>query len=169
MQPIRPVKKMGYLGAFDDRIDLDLLADVALAFPEYLIEVIGPKKITPGQSLPNHVVFLGPKPQNELLTYLSQWSVCLIPFAKTSFTRTIYPLKINEYLAAGKPVVTTDFADLSDFEGIIRIGTDSASFIQGIQRELRGDNRLKASKRRDFAVENSWEVRTTQFLKALAS
>lgn len=169
MQPLRPVKKMGYLGAFDERIDLDLLAEVALAFPEYLIEVIGPKKINPSLSLPNHVVFLGPKPQNELLTYLSQWSVCLIPFSKTPFTRTIYPLKINEYLAAGKPVVTTDFADLSDFEGIIRIGTDSASFIRGIQRELRGDNRLKASKRRDFAVENSWEVRTTQFLKALAS
>lgn len=165
----RPVKKLGYIGAFDERIDVDLLVQVAEAFPEYLIEVVGPDKLNLSDQLPNNVCFAGAKPQRELYGHLSTWSVCLIPFLKTSFTRTIYPLKINEYLAAGKPVVTTDFADLSDFKGLVRIAPDPSSFIQGIQRELRGNNRLKSAKRREFAMQNSWEARKTQFLDALAS
>ena len=168
-QSCRLTRKMGYIGAYDERIDLELLKATAEAFPDYLIEILGPVKITSISALPQRVVFLGAKPQNELLQHLSQWEVCLIPFRKTPFTQAIYPLKINEYLAAGKPVVTTDFADLGDFKGLIRIAQDPIEFIIGIQREIRGNNRLKSAKRREFAQQNSWEARATQFINALAS
>lgn len=162
-------RKIGYLGAFDERIDQELVHKVAEAYPDYLVEILGPVKNQPDSMLPSNVVFSGAKPQHELSSHLSQWAVCLIPFLKTPFTQTIYPLKINEYLASGKPVVTTDFADLSDFEGIVRIASNADDFVQGIQREIRSDNRLKASRRREFAHQNSWEARTAEFLEALAS
>lgn len=166
----RPVvKKIGYLGAFDERVDLDLIAQVATAYPEFLVEILGPVKVKPAVELPANVIFAGAKSQEKLSYHLSQWAVCLIPFLQTPFTKTIYPLKINEYLASGKPVVTTDFADLSDFAGLVRIAENREDFVQGIQREIRGDNRLKASRRREFAMQNSWEARTAEFLQALAS
>ncbi len=160
-------KKLGYVGAFDQRIDLDLLEKVALEYPDYLVEILGPVKIQ--SSLPQNVIFLGSCPQDQIKDFVRDWSVCLIPFLKTPFTQSIYPLKINEYLALGKPVVTTDFANLSDFKGIVRIAKDEEGFIKGIHREKRADNRLKMNKRIDFASKNSWEARSQEFLQALAS
>lgn len=163
------VRKIGYLGAFDERVDLELIRKVALAYPDYLVEILGPVKVQSSVTLPANVIFAGTKSQQELASHIVQWAVCLIPFLKTPFTKTIYPLKINEYLASGKPVVTTDFADLSDFTGVVRVTADQEDFVQGILREIRSDNRLKASRRREFAMQNSWEARTAQFLQALAS
>ncbi len=161
-------RKMGYLGAFDERIDLKLLSDVAKAFPSYLIEILGPNKIT-SVSLPPNVIFLGKKKPNDLLPVIESWDVALIPFLSTEFTRAIYPLKINEYLAAGKPVISTNFSDLSDFESVVRVADDSESFIDGIKKEIRYNNRLKISKRVSFAKANSWEHRAGQFVKALSA
>jgi glycosyltransferase involved in cell wall biosynthesis len=100
---------------------------------------------------------------------MQEWDVGLIPFVKNEFTKTIYPLKINEYLAAGKPVISTDFADLEDFKGMVKVCTSHKDFIEGIAKEIRYNNRLKISKRIAFARQNSWETRTAQFLQALAS
>ncbi|MCS5491097.1 glycosyltransferase [Algoriphagus limi] len=160
-------KKLGYVGAFDERIDLELLEQVALAYPDYLIEILGPVKTT--SDLPGNVIFLGSCPQDQIKDVVRDWNVCLIPFRKTPFTQSIYPLKINEYLALGKPVVSTDFADLSDFDEVVRISSDTETFIKGIHREKRSDNRLKKAKRIDFASKNSWEARSQEFLQALAS
>ena len=161
-------KKMGYLGAFDDRVDLELIKQVAEAYPDYLIEILGPVKIS-RESFPENVIFLGAKDPSELNTTVQDWCLCLIPFVKNEFTQAIYPLKINEYLAAGKPVVSTDFADLSDFEGMVRVVESHADFINGIKKEIRYNNRLKISKRISFAKQNSWESRAEEFLLALAS
>jgi glycosyltransferase involved in cell wall biosynthesis len=160
-------KKLGYLGAFDDRIDLGLLEKVALEYPDYIIEILGPVKLT--VNLPSNVIFLGSCPQEQIQEIVQNWAVCLIPFRKTPFTQAIYPLKINEYLALGKPVLSTDFSDLSDFKGLVRISKEPEDFVKGIYREKRADNRIKRSKRIDFASQNSWEARAQEFLQALAS
>jgi len=67
------------------------------------------------------VVFYGPKKVQDLPAYLKTFSLGIIPFIKNQFTKGIYPLKINEYLAAGIPVVSTNFGYLEDFETIINI------------------------------------------------
>lgn len=162
-------KKLGYLGAFDDRIDLRLLEKTATSFPEHLIEILGPVKRDLPTGFPSNVVFLGPKQQDSLAEIVKNWDVALIPFVKNEFTKMIYPLKINEYLAVGVPVVCTSFGDLSDFKEIIRVGQDHEAFVEGVRKEIKYNNRLKASKRKDFASRNSWEARATEFLQALAS
>lgn len=160
-------KKLGYLGAFDNRIDLGLLKKVAESFSEHSIEVLGRVKVT--HDLPSNVVFLGSKPQEDLAETVAGWDVALIPFVKNEFTKMIYPLKINEYLATGIPVVTTEFSDLSDFKGIVRVAKDQEGFLEGIRKEIKYNNRLKISKRKAFASQNSWESRSQEFLQVLAS
>jgi teichuronic acid biosynthesis glycosyltransferase TuaH len=161
-------KKIGYLGAFDNRIDTQLMKESATAYPEYTFEILGDQKIAL-ENLPSNIKFLGARPQEQLNQIMQEWDVALIPFVKNEFTKTIYPLKINEYLAAGKPVISTDFAELEDFKGMVKVCTSHEDFIEGIAKEIRYNNRLKISKRIEFARQNSWEARTAQFLQALAS
>lgn len=153
---------IGYVGAVDNRIDFQLLNDLAAALPTYRINLYGPIKI----EIPlmnDNVLFYGAVPQEDLPKLISALDACLIPFVKNELTQAIYPLKINEYLAMGKPVVSTDFADLSDFDKLISIGTDIEDFIERTTKELRYNNRLKAQKRKRFAQGNSWENRTIEF------
>jgi glycosyltransferase involved in cell wall biosynthesis len=161
-------KKIGYLGAFDDRIDAKLMIESALAYPEYIFEILGDQKMAT-ETFPSNIQFLGSKPQDQLNDILQNWDAALIPFVRNEFTQTIYPLKINEYLAAGKPVISTDFAELEDFKGMVKVCTSHEDFIEGIAKEIRYNNRLKISKRIEFARQNSWEARTALFLQALAS
>jgi len=161
-------KKIGYLGAFDDRIDTQLIIESALAYPGYTFEILGDQKVN-SEIFPSNIQFLGAKPQDQLNAILQNWDAALIPFVRNEFTQSIYPLKINEYLAAGKPVISTDFADLLDFKGMVKVCTTSEDFIARIAKEIRYNNRLKISKRIEFARQNSWESRTQQFLQALAS
>ncbi|MEP0712718.1 glycosyltransferase [Algoriphagus sp.] len=161
-------KTIGYLGAFDDRVDLELMQRVAQAYPDYAVEILGELKI-PIKSLPTNLHFLGAKPQDQLNDLLKNWDAALIPFVKNEFTKNIYPLKINEYLAAGKPVISTDFADLEEFKGLIKVAQTQEEFMELIAKEIRYNNRVKISKRISFARQNSWEARTSLFLQALAS
>ena len=158
---------MGYIGAIDGRIDFALLKAVAEHFQEYQIDLYGPVK-TSIPDLPDNVSFHGPVPQESLPSKIEQMDICLIPFVKNELTKAIYPLKINEYLAMGKPVVSTDFADLSDFDKLIGIGSDTPSFINALKKALRYNSRLKAQKRMAFAQENSWEKRSECFASIIS-
>lgn len=159
---------LGYVGAIDQRIDLDLLKDLAQALPDYKIEMLGPLKVEIFNEIPSNVVFLGTLDQSEIPDIAAKWDVCIIPFVKNQLTKAIYPLKINEYLAMGKPVVTTDFSDLSDFEQLISITETNKDFITATKKELRYNNRVKIQKRIEFSLQNSWESRAESFRLALA-
>ena len=158
-------KVIGYVGAIDDRIDIDLVAHMARILPEYEFRFIGPLKsaeaIERWKMLPN-IVCPGAKAQAELPALIAEMDCCLIPFVKNELTEAIYPLKINEYLAMGKPVVSTGFSDLSDFYSYISIADDAKSMLKAIQRELKGNNRMRIQKRIKFAAMNSWANRASQ-------
>ncbi len=161
--------KLGYIGAIDERIDFGLLFRVAELLPEFDLEMVGPVKVMIPASCPSNLIFLGAKDQRDLPGFISDWDLCMIPFRKTVLTKAIYPLKINEYLMSGKPVVTTSFTDLSEFSGLISEGDLPEAFTDRIRKEIRSNNRLKIQRRMDFAKENSWENRTVEFLRLLAS
>lgn len=86
----------------------------------------------------------------------------IIPFAKNEFNKGVYPLKVNEYLAAGLPVVTTDFGYLQDFEDVIRIADSTEKFKTFTQEELSTDSAEKKLHRLNFARQNSWEQRAEE-------
>ena len=166
----RPI--IAYVGNLDQRVDYALLHRIATDHSDKVIACIGPRNDQPHhaydfESLPN-VVFLGPKPHHQLYRYLHFVACTIIPFVKNTLTASIYPLKINEYLAVGKPVVTTDFSeDVLGFAPVCYVAGDATSFSQMIDAAISQTNHDLVQQRIAFAQNNSWEARIASFWQAV--
>ncbi len=170
-------RKILYIGSIDSRLDYDILTEIALKFPNHPLLMVGRvvhdepyvKDLTEKlKAIPN-VIFTGAKTPEELGAYLAGSAIGIIPFVKNDQTAAIYPMKINEYLAAGLAVVSTDFADLSTFKGLIDIARSKEDFVSSIADYFENDNRGFQTKRVSIARENSWEKRAAQFSTILES
>ena len=112
----------------------------------------------------SNVIFAGARNISELPAYLQYFDCTIIPYRKNILTRSIYPLKINEYLAAGKPVVATDFSeDICSFHETAYITSTSEQFIAAIDVAINDDDAEKKQQRVDVAALNSWSERVEQF------
>jgi UDP-galactopyranose mutase len=109
-----PGPRFGFYGVVDERMDLDLLARLADARPQWSIVIVGPVVKISEDDLPRrpNLHYLGGKAYAELPDYLRGWDVALMPFAINEATRFISPTKTPEYLAAGRPVVSTPITDV---------------------------------------------------------
>lgn len=107
-------RRLGYFGVIDERLDLSLIAALADAHPEWTIEMVGPRAKIAEEALPQraNIVWAGQQPYDELPRWLARWDVALMPFARNEATRFISPTKAPEYLAGGRPVVSTSVADV---------------------------------------------------------
>jgi len=128
-QAALPHPRLGFYGVVDERMDLDLLAHVADARPDWTLCIVGPVvKIDPAD-LPQrpNIRYLGGKAYADLPAYLAGWDVALMPFAINDSTKFISPTKTPEYLAGGRPVVSTPITDVirhyGDLEGVKVAGT----------------------------------------------
>ena len=136
-----PRPRLGYFGVIDERIDLDLLAAVADLRPDWQLVMVGPVvKIDP-EGLPRraNLHYLGMKPYAELPSYLAGWDVALMPFARNESTRFISPTKTPEYLAGGKPVVSTPVRDVVRPYGelaMVEVAAEPADFVAAVERAL---------------------------------
>lgn len=169
-RPTNARPKIGYLGSLDERVDMILLAGLIEAFPNWDFHFVG-RVVVPALSAqlshyPN-VKVLGPQPLEQLGEIVAGFDVGLIPFKKNKLTAGIYPLKINEYLAMGTPVVSTDFADLSDFESVAFIGDSPKAFARLLQEAILQTNEAAIAGRKNFAQSNSWVARAIDFNDAL--
>ena len=133
--------RFGFYGVVDERMDLDLLASLADAHPEWAIVIVGPVvKIDPAD-LPqrSNLHYLGSKSYEELPAYLGGWDVALMPFAINESTKFISPTKTPEYLAGGRPVVSTPIADVirhyGDMEGVF-IADGAEAFVKACEQAL---------------------------------
>ncbi len=133
--------KLGYYGVIDERLDLELIAQVAQARPDLSFVFIGPvAKIAP-EALPRaaNIHYLGRKSYDELPGYLSGWDVALMPFALNEATKFISPTKTPEYLAAGRPVVSTAITDVvrhyGDINGVF-VAVDAGRFAAACDEAL---------------------------------
>jgi UDP-galactopyranose mutase len=146
----------------DERLDRELLSQVAADHPEWQFVLIGPVvKISPDQ-LPraNNIHYLGQKSYAELPKYLSNWNVAILPFARNSATRFISPTKTPEYLAAGKRVVSTPIHDVvvpyADL-GLVRIGGDPQEFGAAIEQCLQDADPTWIDRVDSFLAKTSWD------------
>jgi UDP-galactopyranose mutase len=136
-----PRPRIGFYGVIDERMDLELLSEVAAARPDWTFVMIGPVvKISP-DDLPTqpNIAWLGPKDYAELPAYLSGWDVAMMPFAINEATKFISPTKTPEYLAAGRPVVSTPIKDVIRHYGeldAVRIARTPAEFIAACETAL---------------------------------
>ena len=133
--------RLGFYGVIDERIDLDLIAAVADSRPNWQLVMVGPLAKIGEDDLPrrSNIHYLGSKSYDELPAYLAHWDVALMPFAINAATRFISPTKTPEYLAAGKPVVSTPIRDVKrTYERIagVRIAGTVEQFIAGCEAQL---------------------------------
>jgi UDP-galactopyranose mutase len=136
-----PRPRLGFFGVIDERMDLELLRRVAELRPDLSLVMIGPTvKIDPATlpQLPN-IHWLGSKSYADLPAYLAGWDVAIMPFARNDATKFISPTKTLEYLAAGKPVVSTSIRDVVrpyGEQGLARIADEPHAFVAAVAEAL---------------------------------
>lgn len=171
-----PHPRLGFYGVIDERMDIELLRGMAEARPDWHLVIIGPiVKIDP-ETLPRHpnIHYLGGKSYQELPAYLAGWDVALLPFAINESTRFISPTKTPEYLAAGKPVVSTPIRDVIrpyGQEGLVRIASTATEFVAAAEAAM--NENIEASgwlKEVDaFLAQNSWDRTWGQMIQLIES
>ena len=162
--------RVGFFGVVDERLDIALLGQLAEAHPEWQFVIIGPVvKIAP-ESLPqqSNIHYLGGKDYQELPAYLRGWEVATLLFADNESTKFISPTKTPEYLAAGKPVVSTPIRDVvrpyGDL-GLVHIAADAAAFGQGIEAALQQRDDANWLRRTDdYLATISWDLTWQQMV-----
>jgi glycosyltransferase involved in cell wall biosynthesis len=159
---------IGYVGGLHRFVDLELITKMASERPDWTWVFIGPVQTPVGElsNLPN-VHFLGQRPHSELVNYISSFDVCIVPYLDNQETSTIVPVKINEYLAVGKPVVSTELPAVLDFNakyGILKTSPPSvSSFLQAIEDSLNESNGVDViTRRREVAALSDWHGRLNE-------
>lgn len=157
-----PHPRLGFFGVIDERMDIELLGEMAKLRPDWHFVMIGPVvKIDPA-SLPKaaNIHYLGKKDYKDLPAYLAGWDCAIMPFALNESTKFISPTKTPEYLAAGKPVVSTPIKDVEKpyaVEKLVHIASTPEQFIDACEKAM---NEVKH--------DAEWRVRVDEFL-ALSS
>jgi glycosyltransferase involved in cell wall biosynthesis len=168
-----PGPVFGYTGSIHaDRFDVDLCASLAGAFPEGSVVLTGPDHLTPAdkEKLAPHrnVHITGPVPYARIPEAMSRFDVCIVPHVESEFTNSLNPLKLWEYLASGKPVVSTNVAGFGSYPHLFRIASGPDAFVQAC-REALGENGAQQAGRRAEAAKHSWEQRVEVLLDTLSS
>ena len=157
-----PHPRIGFYGVLDERLDRDLLRDVAASHPEWHLILIGPIVKIREEDVPraSNVHYLGHKGYADLPAYLGNWDVAMLPFARNASTRFISPTKTPEYLAGGKPVVSTPIHDVVEPYGemaLVRIASTPAAFSEAIEKSLEPPDEAWRVRVDRFLAKNSWD------------
>ncbi|MDQ3185993.1 MAG: NAD(P)-binding protein [Pseudomonadota bacterium] len=159
-----PGPRLGYYGVIDERIDMELIALIADAHPQWQVVLVGPVvKIDPA-TLPrrHNIHYLGQQPYKALPHFLAGWNVCLLPFALNESTRFISPTKTLEYMAAELPIVSTPITDVLELYGeVVSIAASAPAFIEACETALLTtpeDHKRKALKMREMISATSWDT-----------
>src|SRR4051794_4055934 len=144
-----PRPRLGFFGVIDERFDAPLLDALAAARPDWRFVMVGPVvKIDPA-TLPRrpNIHYLGQRQYQELPAFLAGWDVCLLPFARNEATRFISPTKTLEYMAAGKPIVSTPLTDVAEPYGdIVYLADTAEDFVAACERALRAPAAERAAR-----------------------
>ncbi|ACV64788.1 glycosyl transferase group 1 [Desulfofarcimen acetoxidans DSM 771] len=155
-----PGPVIGYVGAVSSWLDQEALAALAGAQPGWSIVLIGPVDTDVALLKQySNIYFLGKKDYRDLPGYIKAFNLCVIPFKINDLTVGVNPVKLYEYLAAGKPVVSTALPEVRGFAALVSIAENSQRFVDLVKEEIRTDSREKAARRVRAALENSWEAR----------
>jgi UDP-galactopyranose mutase len=158
-----PYPRLGFFGVIDERFDRELLNEVALRKPDWHFVIVGPVVKIDLESLPKHpnIHYLGAKKYDELPAYLAGWDIALLLFARNDSTRFISPTKTPEYLAAGKPVISTSIRDVVRPYGeqkLVEIADTPDEFIYAAEKILLRPNDAEWLARVDAFLANvSWD------------
>ena len=159
---------VGFVGALYDWIDWPLVAQGVAALPGIDFAIVGPSSRRPRELrelVPSaNAVFLGPRPFARVPAYVNAFDVCWVPFRRDAVGLSANPVKIYEYLALGRPVVSTPVADPKSFEGLVTFGSGSDEIVAALRAAVAGvagrdREPVDRAARERFADANSWDAR----------
>ena len=161
----------GYTGTIHaDRVDVSLIAAVAHAYPAATIAMVGPNLLDQAdqQELDrfSNIVFTGSQPYADLPDIMRAFDVCMVPHLVTPFTESLNPIKLWEYLAAGKPIVSTNVAGFRDFANLVFVSRTHEEFVLELSAALTTD-KCSSLERQDVARQHSWASRLDDVLRVL--
>jgi len=163
----RPI--IGYVGAMNYKLDDGLLERLFSARPDWSFVFVGPDRGFGVDRFMGHknVHFLGRKTLEDLPSCMAAMDLCLIPYKIDRYTRGVLPMKHYEYLASGRPVVSTRLPELEVFDGVIDLGRSALDLVELIEWRLANDTEKDRKKRIALARENSWEKRINTILEKI--
>lgn len=172
-----PHPLIGYVGVIQDRLDLELMEYVAKKYPHYSFLLVGPtwpvflRQLRPKapeiKRLDRHpnVHFLGVQPHELIPDYIQAFDATIIPHRLNAFTGSMNPLKLYEYLAMGKPVVSTPVAGLADFKDFVYVGSGPQQFGEQLERALAEDSAEKKQARIAVVQHAAWQERVNEMMR----
>ncbi len=162
---------IGYYGAIAEWFDVDLVRFVAQQFPDCLILLIGGDTTNAAAQLADlpNVEMTGEVPYDKLTYYLYGFDVCMLPFRVIPLTLATNPVKVYEYLSAGKTAVSIDLPELKQFEGLVETASDYQSFAAKIGACLKAPSAQQIAARQAFAAEQTWDHRGAKLVEASES
>ena len=155
---------IGYVGGVHKWIDQELVKYLAERYPQYSFVFIGPVQtdVSKLQILKN-IHFLGKKEHERLPFFIKYFDVGVIPYLISEYTNNVYPTKLNEYLALGKPVVSTQLPEIIEFNkeygDIVHVSEGKEKFGKNINKAINEDNQILRARRIEVSRDNSWDVR----------
>ena len=155
--------RLGFCGVIDERMDIEMLREMAELRPDWQFVMIGPVVKISDEDLPRreNIHYLGGKDYKDLPAYIAGWDVSIMPFAINESTKFISPTKTPEYLAAGKPVVSTAIRDVvrpyGDL-GLVHIASTAEEFVAACENALKEDVSARLQKADKFLSYNSWDI-----------
>ena len=158
-----PKPRVGYIGTIGHWVDIQLLTQTAKALPDIQFVFVGPIEVDVQQlaALPN-VHLLPPQPHTDMPYYVQAFDVCIIPFKTNALTDAVNPVKLYEYMALGKPIVSTPLPEVQYYETLLYIGTTTASFVDNIRFALHEAAEPQASiikQRQNITGQHTWQKR----------
>jgi len=170
-----PHPRVGYVGNLNDKVDFALLGRLSAERPSWSFVLVGPSGVRSTASrsdldflttLPN-VFLLGAKSRESLPNYIKGFDVCIMCYRKQGWANYIYPLKLHEYLASGKPVVGTGIASLCDFSEVVRLADTEQEWLEALEGAIVDHDRTRSERRIQVAYENRLESRVAIIEQAL--
>jgi hypothetical protein len=159
----RPI--FGFAGGVGPAVDFTLVRALASAFPNGSVVMVGPhQQDVSVEQWPANIHFVGPRPYSELPAYVQAFTVGLVPYVHSDWTRAVDPLKLLEYLAAGIPVVTTALPEAKKYASAVHIANGPGPFVEAVRAAIATDGPDARALRQEVAAGNRWEDRADAFL-----
>lgn len=171
---IKNMKKpiIGYIGAIDNWFDFDIIRDISVKYPDISIVLVGPifhnvKNDIDKLKKYHNIFFIGKRPHEILPNYLRAFDICIIPFKINDLTVSVNPVKLYEYMASGKNIVSIDLPEVSKYGDIIHIAKNKKEFIDHIGNVLHKIPDIE--KLVNVAEDNSWDRKVEYMVKLISN
>ena len=173
-----PRPRIGYAGFIKEQLDWTLLLDLAKSHPAWSYVFVGPRssrlssveQVEELRKLPN-VWFLGAKPTQEVPGYTQNFDVCVMPYRRDDYTKYIYPLKLHEYLASGRPAVGTRIRSLEEFSHLVKLACTADEWSAALEEALApaAMSLTNVAERQAVAKRHDWDIQVWRIARTLVS